>query len=77
MPKKYVEGIGSEEFLIDNLLIKNHILTVIGESGAGKTAFFFFHGAKHMAKRGANVYYDLMRTSVDSGFPEVEFENLA
>lgn len=26
---------------------------------------------------GANVYYDLMRTSVDAGFPEVEFENLA
>jgi cation diffusion facilitator CzcD-associated flavoprotein CzcO len=26
---------------------------------------------------GANVYYDLMRNSVDAGFPEVEFENLA
>lgn len=26
---------------------------------------------------GANVYYDLMRSSVDAGFPEVEFENLA
>jgi|TARA_B110000977_G_scaffold23970_1_gene29023 cation diffusion facilitator CzcD-associated flavoprotein CzcO len=26
---------------------------------------------------GANVYYDLMRTSVGAGFPEVEFENLA
>lgn len=26
---------------------------------------------------GANVYYDMMRTSVDSGFPEVEFEKLA
>jgi cyclohexanone monooxygenase len=26
---------------------------------------------------GANVYYDLMRTSVDSGFPEVQFEKLA
>ena len=26
---------------------------------------------------GANVYYDLMRTSVDAGFPEVEFEKLA
>ena len=25
---------------------------------------------------GANVYYDLMRTSVDSGFPEVQFEKL-
>lgn len=57
VPKKYVDGIGSEEFLIDNLLIKNHILTVIGESGAGKTAFFYFHGARHMAERGAKVYY--------------------
>lgn len=26
---------------------------------------------------GANVYYDLMRSSVDSGFPEVRFEKLA
>lgn len=26
---------------------------------------------------GANVYYDLMRTSVDSGFPEVEFTRRA
>ena len=26
---------------------------------------------------GANVYYDLMRSSVDSGFPEVQFERLA
>jgi cyclohexanone monooxygenase len=25
---------------------------------------------------GANVYYDLMRTSVESGFPEVQFEKL-
>ena len=25
---------------------------------------------------GANVYYDLMRASVDSGFPEVQFEKL-
>jgi len=55
--RSYTENIGSEEFLIDNLVIKNHILTVIGESGAGKTAYFFFHGARHMAERGANVYY--------------------
>ena len=26
---------------------------------------------------GANVYYDLMRSSVDAGFPEVQFEKLA
>jgi cation diffusion facilitator CzcD-associated flavoprotein CzcO len=26
---------------------------------------------------GANVYYDMMRTSVDSGFPEVHFDKLA
>ena len=26
---------------------------------------------------GANVYYDLMRSSVDGGFPEVQFEKLA
>ena len=26
---------------------------------------------------GANVYYDLMRSSMDSGFPEVQFERLA
>jgi cyclohexanone monooxygenase len=26
---------------------------------------------------GANVYYDMMRSSVDSGFPEVAFEKLA
>ena len=26
---------------------------------------------------GANVYYDKLRESVDSGFPELEFERLA
>jgi hypothetical protein len=55
--KDYTDSIGSEEFLIDNVVIKNHIVTIIGESGAGKTAYFFFHGARYMAERGAKVYY--------------------
>jgi hypothetical protein len=55
--RSYTNGIGSEEFLIDNLIIKNHIVTIIGESGAGKTAFFYFYAAAHMANRGAKVYY--------------------
>ena len=55
--KSYTNGIGSEEYLIDDLVIKRHIVTIIGESGTGKTAFFYFFGARHMAERGAKVYY--------------------
>ena len=55
--KEYVEKLGKEEFLFDNLIIKNHILTIIAESGGGKTTFLYFHVAKELAKKGFNVWY--------------------
>jgi KaiC/GvpD/RAD55 family RecA-like ATPase len=55
--RTYTSKIGSEEWLMPNLIIKNHILTLIAESGGGKTSFFFFHAARHIAERGATVYY--------------------
>ncbi len=53
----YVNGLGNEEFLFDNLLIRNHILTVIAESGDGKTTFLFFHVCAELAKKSMIICY--------------------
>ncbi len=54
---EYVDKIGNEEFLYDNILIKNHILVIIAESGGGKTTFLFFNVCRDIAKKGFKVYY--------------------
>ena len=54
---EYVNGLGKEEFLYKNLLIKQHILTIIAESGGGKTTFLFFFIAMELAKQDLTVWY--------------------
>ncbi len=53
----YINSIGHEVFLYPNLIIKNHILTIIAESGGGKTTFLFFYVAPHIAEQGYTVLY--------------------
>ena len=54
---EYVEKLGQEEFLIDNLLIRQHILVVIAMSGGGKTAFWYRYAAPLLARKGLSVWY--------------------
>ncbi|MBV5327406.1 MAG: hypothetical protein JZU65_07185, partial [Chlorobium sp.] len=54
---EYVNGIGKEEFLYPDLIIKNHILVLIAESGGGKTTFNFFTVAPFIAEQGYQVLY--------------------
>ncbi len=55
--REYVDSLGNEEFLVDNLIIKQHIITIIAMSGAGKTTYIFNHAAPQMAKKGLKVRY--------------------
>lgn len=55
--ESYVDKLGSESFLFDNLLINQHILTIIAESGGGKTTFFFFNVARELSRKGLTVWY--------------------
>ncbi|MBM9515038.1 toprim domain-containing protein [Desulfogranum marinum] len=55
--KEYTDKLGKEKFLIDNLIISNHVATIIAMSGGGKTAFFFRHVAPILAKEGLTVWY--------------------
>ena len=55
--REYVEKLGQEEFLIENLLIRQHILVVIAMSGGGKTAIFFRYVAPVLARKGMTVWY--------------------
>ena len=54
---EYVEKLGQEEFLIENLLIRQHILVVIAMSGGGKTAFWYRYAAPVLAGKGLSVWY--------------------
>lgn len=54
---EYVEKLGKEEFLIENLLIRQHILVCIAMSGGGKTAFWYRHAAPVLARKGYTVWY--------------------
>lgn len=53
----YVKGLGKEEFIFPNLLIKQHVVTIIAMSGAGKTTFNYFHVAPELAMNGLTVWY--------------------
>lgn len=55
--KEYVDALGKEEFIFDNLIIRQHILIIIAESGGGKTTFIFFHVAAELAKNDLTVWY--------------------
>lgn len=54
---EYVSKLENEEFLRPNLIIRQHVVTIIAESGGGKTTFFFWHVAPELAKKGLIVYY--------------------
>ncbi len=54
---EYVQNLGEEEFLYPNLIIRNHILTIIAQSGGGKTTFLYFHVVPELVKAGCNVWY--------------------
>lgn len=53
----YVEKLGKERVLYPDLIIQQHIITLIAESGSGKTAFCYRHVAPTLAKQGLNVWY--------------------
>ena len=54
---EYIAGLGNEEFLFDNLIIGNHILVIIAQSGGGKTTVLYFHVAPALANAGYKVWY--------------------
>lgn len=54
---EYVEKLGQEEFLIENLLIRQHILVCIAMSGGGKTAVWYRYAAPLLARKGLSVWY--------------------
>lgn len=54
---EYVNGLGKERFIYDNLLIQQHVVTIISMSGSGKTTFFYFAVAPALAKKGLTVWY--------------------
>lgn len=55
--RSYVERLGKEEFLIPNLLIRQHTLVIVAMSGGGKTTFIFRYVAPELAKQGLTVWY--------------------
>lgn len=66
----YVDKLGNEGFLFNNLIIKQHVVTIIAESGGGKTTFFFRYVAPHLAKQGLQVVY------IDADSPPSEHRDM-
>lgn len=55
---EYVDKLGDEHFLYPNLVIANHVVTIIAMSGGGKTTFFFFHVAPLLVReKKQEVWY--------------------
>lgn len=56
--KEYVAMLGKEMWLVQNLIIKGQILTIIAKSGGGKTSVFFdFVAPWIIHHHGMTVYY--------------------
>jgi|GEM_PF-1577658 len=55
--KEYTDKLGNEEFLVKDLILSNHVATIIAMSGGGKTAFFFRYVAPKLAQEGLKVWY--------------------
>ncbi|MBV5330331.1 MAG: hypothetical protein JZU65_22325 [Chlorobium sp.] len=68
--QEYVDKLGNERFLLPNLIIANHVVTIIAESGGGKTTFFFRHVAPELAKQGLKVWY------IDADSPPSEHRDM-
>lgn len=67
---EYVEQLGKEEFLYSDLIIRQHIVTIIAQSGGGKTTFLYYHVAPHLAKKGLKVWY------IDADSPASEHKKM-
>jgi len=67
---EYVNKLGQEQFLYDNLIIEQHVITIISMSGSGKTTFFYFIVAPALAKKGFTVWY------IDADSPASDHKNM-
>lgn len=68
--QEYADRLGKEQFLITDLLIKQHIVTIIAESGGGKTTYFYQYVAPELAKQGFKVWY------IDADSPPSEHKGM-
>ena len=68
--REYVENLGKEQFLYPNLIIRQHIVTIIGMSGSGKTTFVYYEVARLLAKMGLKVWY------IDADSPASEHKRM-
>ena len=50
--QEYVDGLGEEEWVYENLVIAGQVLTLIAMSGGGKTTFMFRHVVPAMVAKG-------------------------
>ena len=66
----YVDGLGKERFIYPDLIVSNHILTIIAMSGGGKTAFFYNLVAPHLTEEGLKVWY------IDADSPASEHKQM-
>ena len=55
--KDYVNKLGKEEYLVPNLLIRSHVVTIISMPGGGKTSIWYFFVAPMPASQGLKVWY--------------------
>lgn len=66
----YVDRLGNERFLLPNLIIAQHVVTIIAGSGSGKTAICFRYVAPELAKQGLIVWY------IDADSPPSEHRDM-
>ena len=57
LTQEEVKQMESEEVLYPNLIIRQHIVVLIGKAGSGKTTLCFYEVAPKLAKQGHNVLY--------------------
>lgn len=55
--KEYTDLIGKEEFLVENLVISQHVIVIVAMSGGGKTTYFYWYVAPLLAGKGYTVVY--------------------
>jgi len=61
-----VKDIKEAEFIIDDLIIKSHVIAIVAEPNCGKTALFM-HLAPRIVKEGYQVFY----FNLDASAPEI------
>ena len=68
--REYVENLGKEQFLYPKLIIRQHIVTIIGMSGSGKTTYAYYEVARLLAKMELKVWY------IDADSPASEHKRM-